>query len=257
LSALRPGGQFAAMHMLAAPWIFAALSFLLAGSVKGIAGMGLPTVAMGLLGLQLPAPEAAALVVFPSLVTNAAQYLSGAGRISLLRRMWPMLAAICVATWAASGLMVLGGMRQATAALGATLCAYGVFGLTSARIVIRPGREAWLSPVIGAATGIVTGATGVFVIPAVPYLQALGLQKDTLVQALGLSFSVSTLSLAAGLASYGALHVTAAGASLACVVPACAGMVLGRKLRAGITQATFRLVFFLALIALGAALIVR
>jgi hypothetical protein len=29
--------------------------------------------------------------------------------------------------------------------------------------------------VVGLATGLVTAATGVFVIPAVPYLQALGL----------------------------------------------------------------------------------
>jgi len=41
-------------------------------------------------------------------------------------------------------------------------------------------------PLIGLATGLVTGSTGVFVIPAVPYLQALDLDKEDLVQALGL-----------------------------------------------------------------------
>ena len=61
-----------------------------------------------------------------------------------------------------------------------------------------------LSPFVGALTGLVTAATGVFVIPAVPYLQALGLQRDMLVQALGLSFTVSTLALAGGLAQDGA-----------------------------------------------------
>ena len=57
-------------------------------------------------------------------------------------------------------------------------------------------------------TGIITAATGVFVIPAVPYLQAIGLEKDQLVQALGLSFTVSTLALAANIARAGALNVS-------------------------------------------------
>ncbi len=38
---------------------------------------------------------------------------------------------------------------------------------------MRP--ERWAGPAVGAATGLATGATGVFVIPAVPYLGSLGL----------------------------------------------------------------------------------
>jgi len=239
------------MHTTPLHLLFAALSFLLAGSAKGIAGMGLPTVAMGLLGLQMPPPEAATLIVFPSLATNVWQYVAGPHRVGLLRRMWPMLIAICVATWAAAGVMVNGAERQVTLALGGALLAYGLLGLARLRIAVRPRDEAWLSPVIGTATGLATGATGVFVLPAVPYLQALGLEKDELVQALGLSFTISTLSLAAGLATRGAWHVAAAGESLACIVPAFAGMTLGRMLRRRIDQATFRRVFFLVLLALG------
>ena len=38
------------------------LTFLLAGAVKGVIGLGLPTIAMGLLGLAMPPAQAAALV---------------------------------------------------------------------------------------------------------------------------------------------------------------------------------------------------
>ena len=48
-----------------------AFTFLVAGLVKGVVGMGLPTVAMGLLGLVMPPVQAAALLVVPSLVTTA------------------------------------------------------------------------------------------------------------------------------------------------------------------------------------------
>ena len=54
-------------------WLLFVAIFLLAGLVKGVIGMGLPTVAMGLLALVLPPAEAAAIVVVPSLVTNVWQ----------------------------------------------------------------------------------------------------------------------------------------------------------------------------------------
>ena len=45
-------------------------TFMLAGTVKGVIGLGLPTVAMGLLGLAMLPAQAAALLIIPSTVTN-------------------------------------------------------------------------------------------------------------------------------------------------------------------------------------------
>ena len=135
-------------------------------------------------------------------------------------------------------------------------CRSGAVGsrpsLTLSGVPVR--KERWAGPVIGVITGLVTGATGVFVLPAVPYLGALGLERDDLVQALGLSFTVSTLALAAGLASHGALPLQAAGSSLFALVPALAGMALGGRLRAQIRPETFRLCFFVGLLALDSGL---
>ncbi len=90
---------------------------------------------------------------------------------------------------------------------------------------------AWLGPLCGPVTGALTGATGVFVIPAVPYLNALGPARDDLVQALGLSFTVSTLALAAGLARHQALPGALLGGSLLALLPALGGMWLGGIVR--------------------------
>jgi uncharacterized protein len=231
--------------------------FVVAGCIKGVAGMGLPTVAIGLLGLLMPPAEAAAFLVIPSLVTNVWQFLSGTNRVVLLRRMWPMLLAITLATWAGTGLIARAGTSNATVALGTALIAYAAMGLADIRVSVAPRHEPWLSPIIGATTGIVTGATGVFVVPAVPYLQALGMEKDDLVQALGLSFTVSTVALAAGLTSDGVFHLQVAGLSVLCTVPALAGMFFGQTIRARSDPATFRLVFFLGLLFLGVDLAIR
>lgn len=63
-----------------APWLGLGAVFALAGGVKGITGMGLPTAAMSLLGLWMAPAQAAALIVMPSLVTNVAQCRGPAGR---------------------------------------------------------------------------------------------------------------------------------------------------------------------------------
>jgi uncharacterized protein len=215
---------------------------------KGVTGMGLPTVAIGLLGLLMAPAEAATFLVIPSLVTNLWQFLAGPHRLLLLRRMWPMLLAISVATWAGAGLIASVGAGRATMYLAVALVSYAIVGLSKIRMAIDTKYEVWLSPLVGATTGIITGATGVFVIPAVPYLQALGFDKDDLVQVLGLSFTVSTVALALGLASYGAFHASAVGASMLCPAPALIGMFAGQALRARIDAGTFWVVFFVGLL---------
>lgn len=114
--------------------------------------------------------------------------------------------------------------------------------------------EWWLGPVIGAVTGAITAATGVFVVPAVPYLQAIGLERDDMIQAQGLSFTVSTLALAVTLAGEGALRTTDLTLSLVAVVPALLGMAAGQWVRLRIRPDLFRLCFFVGLLLLGAHL---
>jgi uncharacterized membrane protein YfcA len=234
-----------------------ALIFVLAGLVKGVTGMGLPTVSMGLLGLMMVPAQAAALLVVPATITNVWQYATGPNRLAIARRLGPMLLAIALATWSASSLITGDDSGEAVTGLGLALIIYALMGLTRYRLKVPPRSEDWLGPIVGAGTGIVTGATGVFVIPAVPYIQALGLEADDLVQALGLSFTVSTLALAAGLFSHGALRLEAGGVSFACTVPALAGMAAGQWLRRRVNAETFRKLFFAGLFILGAELASR
>ena len=141
--------------------------------------------------------------------------------------------------------------RGATALLGSALALYALAGLALRRLDVPRRLEPWLSPLIGAATGLVTAATGVFVIPAVPYLQALGLAKEDLVQALGLSFTVSTLALAVNVGRAGALDAGTIKATLAALALACAGMWLGQIVRLRLSPAVFRRGFFIGLLLLG------
>jgi len=231
--------------------------FLLAGFVKGVIGLGLPTVAIALLSLMMTPAQAAALLIAPSLVTNIWQSVAGSSLRPLLRRLWPMFTGICLGTWAGAGILTGDNSVLASAGLGGALVIYAALGLSNIHFSVPPRAEWWLAPAVGLATGLVTGATGVFTLPAVAYLQAIGLQKDELVQALGLSFTVSTVALAAALIDNGALHLTQVGLSALSLAAALVGMGLGQIVRTRVPAARFRLFFFVGLLLLGAHLAFR
>ena len=228
-----------------------ALIFVLAGFVKGVVGLGLPTVGIGLLSLLMTPVEGAALLVLPTIVTNVWQAAVGPYRSALLRRLWSMFLGICLGVYLGGGLLSTGNAQAAGAALGAVLVIYAILGLTAVRFSAPPKVEWWLSPIMGLATGIVAAATGVFGMPAVPYLQAIGLDKDELVQALGLSFTVSAVALAAVLTGNGAMHLGVIGGSLLALFPALLGMWAGQIVRTRADPELFRQFLYIALLLLG------
>ncbi|UZD96118.1 sulfite exporter TauE/SafE family protein [Pseudomonas corrugata] len=232
------------------------ITFLLAGTIKGVIGLGLPTISMGLLGLAMAPMQAAALLIIPATLTNLWQLAFGGHLRTLIRRLWLLLLAISIGTGLGTLWIGMAGGPWVVRALGGALLVYALSGLALPALRVGGSVELWLAPLCGLLTGVITSATGVFVIPAVPYLQALGLSKDELVQALGLSFTVSTLALAAGLWWRGALGGGELSASLLALVPALLGMWLGQWLRRRISAELFRRVFFIALGGLGAHMLI-
>ncbi|MEJ8571157.1 sulfite exporter TauE/SafE family protein [Microbaculum marinum] len=237
--------------------VFVALAYLLAGTVKGIIGLGLPTVSIGLLSLVMPPAQAAALMVIPSYATNTWQMLHGPYFLSCLRRFWSLYLGSVAGAFTTAGILTNEQSGTAATALGLALAAYAVFGLSAVRFHVPRRAETWLSPVIGVATGAVLGATGVFVMPAIPYLQALELDRDEFVQAMGLSFTVGTVILTAVLLFNGVFVLAVAGLSAFAVLPAVVGMVIGRRIRARVDAATFRKLFFIGMLVLGLNLAAR
>lgn len=226
--------------------------FVLAGVVKGVVGLGLPTISMALLALVMAPAQAAALLIVPSLITNLWQARPWATLRMVLRRIAGMQAGVCVGTVA--GALWLGppSGEWAGICLGLALVAYAAWGLFGSPPRVSSRHEQVIGIAAGAVTGVITAATGVFVIPAVPYLQALNLDKDALIQAMGISFTVSTVALAAGLGLNGSYSAGAASASMLLLLPALAGMALGQRLRNRLSARTFKLCFMVSLALLGA-----
>lgn len=233
------------------------VAYALAGFVKGVIGMGLPTVALGVLAVVMTPAQAAAILIAPSFATNLWQMLAGPHLPALLRRLGGMLAALAVGAWIGAGTLAGADARQVAFWLGAVLIAYAVLGLSHVKLTVRRDQEIWLAPLTGIATGYVMACTGIFVIPALPYLQAIGMEKDELVQALGLHFIVSTFVLAAVLWHGGVFAPAVLTLSLFAIVPALIGMYAGQRVRAKVSIGTFRICLFAGLLLLGLHLVWR
>lgn len=229
--------------------------FVLAGGVKGITGMGLPTVAVSLLGLWMAPAQAAALLVAPSLATNVAQCRGPHAR-QLVAMLWPAWLALAIVTVWTPELGTSASAVNPHVLLGAVLVFYGAWGLWRPALPVLHPRAGLLGLVAGAATGFVTALTAVFVVPLVPYLQALRLEKDAMVQALGMSFTVATLALALRLHSSGELAVLSIQSTVA-LATAFVGLWLGAMVRARISGPAFQRSLFMVFIGLGAANLVR
>lgn len=232
--------------------------FALAGMIKGTIGLGLPAVAMGLLTLLISPFQAATLLIVPSMVTNVWQLFAEGHVLRLVRRFWSLLIGIIVGSiW--SVFPTLGhGEFQSEALLGGMLTLYGLYGLFAKNMPNLAPYEKYLSPVMGYLGGALTVATGVIVIPVVPFLQSLHLKRDDLVQSLGLAFTVSTLCLAVFL-QQNPIEAMPFDYKMALIAlfPALVGMWLGTKIRYRIPEQKFRKVFFCGLVIFGGYMVLH
>ncbi|WP_081581635.1 TSUP family transporter [Pararhodospirillum photometricum] len=199
------------------------LIFLATGMLKGFLGLGLglPTLAMGLVGLLLDPAASAALLLLPSLVTDVWQTGPRGPVGPVLRRLAPFLGGIVVGAALGAPLME-GDPRLVRGVLGLTMMVYAVRGLRPSRSSrsSRPSRSSRRSRRSrvpwgwrtwgGVITGVLTGATGVFILSAVPSLAPLVGEWERLVQSSGMS-RVSPLALAGVLAGGDRLPGAGAG----------------------------------------------
>ncbi len=231
-------------------------TFLIAGTVKGIVGLGLPTVSLGLLAVVFDLPTAMVLLLVPSFATNLWQAAIGRNFALILRRIWPFLIFATITVWIGALALRAVDLNYLSALLGILLLIYSVLGLAGKSFTIDAKRETWAGPLLGFINGIFTGMTGSFAVPGVMYLQAIGLPRDQLIQAMGMLFAVSTLALAASLQSNEFISAELGILSTLALVPALMGMVIGQKIRKNMSEELFRRVFLIALLLLGGYIVV-
>ena len=227
------------------------LVFLLAGFVKGVIGLGLPTVSMGLLAVAMAPSRALAIVIVPAVLTNIWQTFVGPHLLDIVRRLWPLMIGTAFGIWLNAGSMTGPYAHDVPIALGVLLVCYAALGLSKVAFTVARRDEKWIGGIVGLVTGVISAATGVQVMPSMPFMQAIGMEKDELVQALGVFFTVATVTLSFNLTAAGVL--TAATALPGAVAMGCsfAGVFLGQAVRSKMPAEAFRRWFLIAMMFLG------
>ncbi|MDC1381895.1 TSUP family transporter [Candidatus Puniceispirillum sp.] len=231
--------------------IMVAVTFCFAGVIKGMVGLGLPTVSIGLLTLIVDLPTAMALLLVPSLTTNIWQALVGGNFFYLLRRLGLFFLMAVVMVHVGAQLFIIFKIASLLRVLGALLLLYALLGLIGKSPELTLRQQTVFGPVCGAINGLLTGLTGTLFVPGVMFLQAIGLPQNVLVQAMGMLFAALTASLGLALYQHDLLSPNVGAMSAAALAPALIGMWFGQMLRNHMSQDLFRRLFLIALGGLG------
>jgi uncharacterized membrane protein YfcA len=206
-------------------------TFLIAGTVKGVLGLGLPLVSIALLTVAIRLPEAMGLLLVPAFVTNFWQAIIGGNGKIILRRIWAFLVSATVTVWIGATALTYVDLEFMSALLGTILVVYSIINLCGYHLTLTQHQETWLGPLAGFANGLFTGMTGSFVVPGVMFLQAIRLPREMLNQAMGILFTLSTVALAFALQSNNFLTIELGTLSSAALLPAAVGMIIGQRIR--------------------------
>jgi uncharacterized membrane protein YfcA len=229
-------------------------TYLFAAAAKGITGLGFSTVCLPFLTLTVGLKEALPLLIIPSISTNLAVMYRAGHFGEALQRFWPMLLATIPGLLL--GLWVLEWIdgRQAGGVLGLVLILWCAFAYSKPDFKLSPRMERRLGPWSGFLTGLVNGVTGSQVMPSMPFLMALHLDRNLFIQAVNCSFTLSSLIMAAGLGHLGLFPMGAVYVSVLGTAFAFLGLSLGERVRNQLSPETFRLALLLMLVAMAASL---
>src|SRR5213594_2396148 len=217
------------------------VAVFVAGTVKGIAGLGFPTLATPLLSLAVDVKTAVALLILPNIVMDGIQFARRGA----------------IGTIVGTRLLVVLPTRTVLLLLGGFVVAFVALNATRVSPRLPAAWEPWVGPVAGFVAGVVGGVTNVPGTPLAIYFYALGMSKTDFLASTAFTFLVYKLVQLAAVAWYGLLSTALAATSVALTGIALAGFVVGLWVQNRLDQRAFNTAVLALLGALGLWLIVR
>ncbi len=230
------------------------IAMTIGGTVKGIAGIGLPIVTLSIIVTfnMLPPKDSIAMLVVPILITNLWQALRAGNILEPIRWMWPMLTAFLLCLFLGSQLLANLDTQGLFAALGVVVVIFSASTLwMPERPVPGPVTRAWLAPLTGAVGGLLGGITTVWGPVLMMYLVTLRLTKDEWVRTVSLIWFSGALPLTAFYWANGVLNPSNVNLSIYACLPGMAGLFIGEIIRKFINEDMFRKAMLIYLFLIG------
>lgn len=248
-----PALDAAALGLLA----LCALAFVLGGVVKGALGVGLPLVAVPLLSLWLPSPQAIALLMAPVLLSNLWQAVEGGRARSSLRRFGGLIVAQCVATVITVRMTLALSVQQLNVMLALAVLLAVALMAWQPSLRISPQRERVVGVGIGLMSGLLGGVSALTGPVIITYLMALKLQREDFIGSISIIYLSAAIPLYGALMLFGRVGVQEIGLSLLALLPMGLGLVVGKAVRQRLDERLFRRVLLAFLCVLATLLLFK
>jgi uncharacterized membrane protein YfcA len=231
--------------------------FLIAGTVKGTVGLGLPTTALGLMTLFIDPRTAIAILIFPVVLSNAWQLYRAGHVVASMRRYFPMAICMALFVWISVNMTIGVADWILMAALGFSILFFVAVNATNIAPSIPARFDMAAQTVAGVIAGIMGGLTSVWAPPLAIYLTARQTPKDEFVRATGLIFFLGSIPLAAGYIRAGLMTGEIATLSALSLIPTFAGFWIGERLRHNMSEQAFKKIVLSVFFLMGLNLLRR
>ncbi|MCH8550341.1 MAG: sulfite exporter TauE/SafE family protein [Natronospirillum sp.] len=235
-----------------------ALIFIVAGIVKGLAGFGMPLIAIPALTLLTGAPVTLAMgwAIIPLVLTNLAQAITARQHAREALRVWPLLAGLFGALTISVPLLARMDPGSLAVVVGVMIL------LVVASQMLRPWHIAprWQPVVLGTAgvvSGTVGGLTSFFGFPAIQALLATGVSSGGFIFTVSIMFFVGSGIIAIALTTFGLIAPSDLLLSAACLPPALLGMKIGQTVRNRVSAKMFKRIVIIILLATGSSMVIN
>ncbi|MEX0998701.1 MAG: sulfite exporter TauE/SafE family protein [Thermodesulfobacteriota bacterium] len=232
-------------------------TFFAAAFIKGLTGLGFVSLCLPVIALFIKLEEAIPLVVLPSLLSNVIMIYQTGRLKQSLRRFWLLYISALPGIYAGVLILNMVGNYAAKIVLGILSIAYSLLLLLKIDISIPEKNERILSVPVGLTNGFLNGLTGTQIIPMLPYLLSLKLDRNGMINAINLGFTLSIIVLLIIFGKFDLISLETLKYSIVGAIPVAAGIYLGGKLRHKISEERFKLAVLIILIIIGVNLILN
>jgi len=227
--------------------------FMVAGTVKGSLGIGLPAVAMSILPIFIEPALGVALVAIPIFVTNFTQFVTVKGWPSVIRRFLLAGVSLAITIFFVSRYVADIPAQWINILVGSSLCVFALSALFKLELNVNEG-PVW-QLLVGISSGLIGGLSAIKA-PIMIYTVALKLPREEFIAAAGFLFFCGGVGLIGGLASAALLNSITLTLSAGAVVMALAGFKIGAIIRGHLSEKVFRMSLLWLILALGIRLII-
>ena len=232
-------------------YLFILIAYLVASIIKGVTAIGFSTSCLPILALHMDLKLAIPLVIVPSVVSNIVIMVQAGHFVDVVRRFWLLYASTIPGLLIGLSILVAINVDAAKIVLGLVLILYSLITLANRPFTLSTTLERWLKAPTGFSTGFINGLTGSQVMPVLPYLLSLNLKKNQFIQAINISFTMSSVIMLFGMNQFGYVSTQIFIVALVGALPVTALVYAGGKVRDRLSPTVYQKLVLLFLLVLG------